>query len=703
MQADALEHLSSALKAALAKAGLTPASMQGFVTPRRVAVSLSGLPTTQADVSTELKGPKVGAPEAALEGFLKKTGLTKEQLENRDGVYFATVHQKGKPTAEVLKSIIEEMLSQFPWPKSMRWGSGETAWVRPLHSILCLFDGKVIDVEFAGVKAGNTTRGHRFLSGKELTISDAKSYKKIMDDNFVIADREERKANILQQVEKAAAAKGLALKPDAGLLEEVVGLVEWPVVLIGTIDEAFMDLPPEVLTTVMRSHQKYFSLLSKDGKLAPHFVIVSNMTPSDGGKAIVSGNERVLRARFSDARFFWDTDRKKPLSDWAQGLKTVTYHAKLGTIAQKVERIGSLAEKLAETIGADTKLVAKAAQLAKADLVTGMVGEFAELQGIMGRYYARKQNEDAKVADAIRDHYKPQGPSDNVPTEKVAVCVALADKLDTLISMFAIGEKPTGSKDPFALRRAALGIIRIVLENDLRLPLLPLLAQVPTKDIALLAAQEKLVKQTEAELKHPPKVGKYLTVSETATQDIPEGTAQKVAAELLAFFHDRLIVQMKDQGIRHDVIKAVIASGDDDLVRIVARAKAVQEFIGTEDGKNLLAGYKRAANILSIEEKKDKLSYTADALNAKSLSEEAEKALASLLAQKTPELEKLCKTEKFADAMNALAALRAPIDAFFEKTLVNCEDKELRANRLRLLASIKGSVDSIANFSLIEG
>ena len=704
MQKDAMEHLAAGMKAALEKNGLTPQELQYFSTPRRLSVVIYGVPAQQEDVSTELKGPKVDAPQAALDGFLKKTGLTVAQLEKRDGVYFANIHQKGKATAEVLKAIIEEILAAFPWPKSMRWGSGETSWVRPLHSILCLFDGKVIPVEFAGVKAGNTTRGHRFLSKDSLTISDAKSYTETLKKAHVAVCRHERKTDILAQVEKASAALGLTLKKDDGLLEEVVGLVEWPVVLVGTIDDKFMDLPPEVLTMVMRSHQKYFSLLDKNGKLSNRFVIVSNMVPADGGKAIIAGNERVLRARFSDARFFWDSDRKKSLADWAKGLETVTYHAKIGTIAQKVRGFSALAEKLAGMVpGADKKLVAKAANLAKADLVTGMVGEFAELQGIMGRYYAQGQKEDAAVADAIRDHYKPQGPGDSVPNAPTSVCVALADKLDTLIGMFAIGEKPTGSKDPFALRRAALGVIRIVLDNNLRIPLLPLLAEVPTHQIALLAAQQKLEKQTEADLKNPHKVGKYVMVSESVTQDIPEGAAQKVATELLAFFHDRLIVQLKDQGVRHDVIKAVIADGDDDLVRIALRAKALQEFIGTDDGKNLLAGYKRAANILAIEEKKDKTAYAARDLQAAALTDAPEQELAKLLAQKAPELAKLGGSEKFGEAMKLLASLRAPVDLFFEKIMVNCEDKTLRAHRLRLLSSIRESVGSIANFALIEG
>ncbi len=697
MQADALAHLQKSLETKFEK------PTKGFVTPRRLAVIIEGLPAAQADVNTELKGPKLDAPVQAIEGFLKKSGMKLDQLEKRDGIYVAKIYQKGKPTADVLKEVIEKILAEFPWPKSMRWGSNDTVWVRPLHSILCIFDGKIVPVEFAGVKAGNTTCGHRFLSPKAITISKADDYESALQKAYVIADRGKRMDEIKKQMEKAA--KGFAVKNDEHLLEEVTGLVEWPVVLMGSIDAKFMDLPPEVLSTVMKKHQKYFSLTDKGGKLAPHFLVVSNMEAKDGGKAIVAGNERVLRARFSDARFFWDQDRKKKLDEWAKGLKDVTFHAKLGTVADKVARIETLALQLADYAKADKKSVQQAARLCKADLVTGMVGEFAELQGIMGWYYALAQKEDVTIADAIRDHYKPQGPGDSVPSSPISVCVALADKLDTLISMFAIGEKPTGSKDPFALRRAALGIIRIILENNLRLPLAPLLDEAPMRDIALHKAHDKLVKQTEAKLHEaaPGKVGKYLTVNASASADIPEGAVEAIGKSLLAFFHDRLIVQMKDSGIRHDVIKAVVAGGDDDLVRIVARAKAVQAFLDTDDGKNLLAGYKRATNIVAIEEKKDKATYATSDLKPAALKEKEEKELAALLDKKSAEIKAMLAKEDFAGAMKLLAALRAPVDLFFDKTMVNCEDRELRANRLRLLASIKNSMDSIALFALLEG
>ncbi|MEQ1788976.1 MAG: glycine--tRNA ligase subunit beta [Rickettsiales bacterium] len=651
MQVAAINYLQDSLIKELKVVDIEP-----FSTPRRLAVIIKNLPITQPDITTELKGPKIDAPEVALNGFLKKNNLTLEQLEKRDGVYFASNFQKGKPTAEILKPIIEEILAKFPWPKSMRWGSGSVNWVRPLQSILCIFDGQIVPVEFAGIKAGNITYGHRFLAPDAITINKPEEYELALEKAYVIADRDKRKDEVFKQAEAVSAAHNLTVKKDDYLLEEVVGLVEYPQVLLGKIDDKFMDLPPEVLTMVMRSHQKYFALQNSDGSLSSGFLITSNMKTDDVGKAIIAGNERVLRARFADGRFFWDTDRKKPLSQWAEGLKTVTYHAKLGSVADKVERIKALALALADYVpNADKELVARAAELCKADLVTGMVGEFAELQGIMGRYYALQQGENQAVADAIRDHYKPVGAGDNVPTVPVSICVALADKLDTLISMFAIGEKPTGSKDPFALRRAVIGVIRIILDNELRLSL-------------SLVIPAKAVSQSG----------------------------------LLAFFHDRLKVQLKDSGIRHDVIDAVI-TGDDDLVRIVARAKALQEFLQTENGANLLAAYKRAANIVAIEEKKDKISYKLEKLDISALKEPEEIKLAGLLDSLAVELISLKNNEKFTEAMDSLARLRQPLDLFFDKIMVNCEDEILRTARLGLLSALKDIMDSIANFVQIEG
>jgi glycyl-tRNA synthetase beta chain len=704
MQADAVEHLRESLVNALRKNGLDDGKIafqaRSYVTPRRLAVWLNNLPIASESTETELKGPKVGAPDAAVQGFLKKTGLAQKDLTERDGVYFAIVRKEGQQTADLLKSAIEHTLASFPWPKSMRWGSGEATWVRPLHSILCIFDGKVIPVSFAGVTAGNTTRGHRFLAPDAITINSPADYEAALKKAYVLADREARKAEILKQAEAAAKGAGLVLKKDEGLLEEVTGLVEWPTVLVGTIDAKYMDLPKEVLVSEMRAHQKYFALEKADGALSDKFLITSNMIAKDGGKAIIAGNERVLRARLADGRFFWDTDRKKTLDAWAEGLKTVTYHAKLGSIADKVERITALAVKLADSVKADKKLTERAARLCKADLVTGMVGEFPELQGVMGRYYAAQQKEDAAVADAIRDHYLPLGPTTDVPKQPVSYCVALADKLDTLVSMFAIGEKPTGSKDPFALRRAALGVIRIVLENNIRLPLKDIFAEPPVKAIALHSAHKKLVEKTEAALHAPDKVGKYLTVNEVACEDKP--VADDLSAMLYDFFIDRLKVQLKDQGIRHDVISAVVANGDDDLVRIVERAKAVQDFLATEDGKSLLAGYKRAANILAIEEKKDNRQYNKP-VNSDELKLAEELMLNQSLSQTTLSVTSSLEDDNFTAAMSVFSKLRTPVDAFFDKVMVNDTDAKTRELRLNLLSRLKRTLNAVADFSLIEG
>ena len=735
MQAEAERHLADTLAARLKE--LSPKlEIVAFSTPRRLAVWIRNLPLEQAASEAEIKGPKTNAPDAAMQGFLKKTNLLQSDLVERDGVYFALVKKEGRRTADALKPLIEDILHSFPWPKSMRWGAGEQAWVRPVHSILCLFDGKIVPVEFTGIKASDTTRGHRFLAPATITIANPGEYEAALEKAFVIASRDKRKANILAQLEASAQKAGLVLKKDEGLLSEVTGLVEYPVVFTGAIDAKYMDLPKEVLVSEMRAHQKYFALLvpsppargqgegphpdllpEGEGVLAPQFLITSNMQSADNGKAIVAGNERVLRARLADGRFFWDQDRKKRLSDWAEGLKTVTFHAKLGTVADKVERIKALADQLAPychpalVAGAPDRRqeipqqvrvdIQRAACLCKADLTTGMVGEFPELQGVMGRYYALAQKEDAAVADAILQHYKPQGPTDSVPTHPVSVCIALADKLDTLISMFAIGEKPTGSKDPFALRRAALGVIRTILENNIRLPLKSLFAAPPVKIIALQKAHDKLAKQTEVSLHEAHKVGKYLVVNESACEDAP--IPENLTAMLYEFFADRLKVQLKESGIRHDVIAAVMADGDDDLVRIVKKATAVQDFINTDDGKNLLAGYKRAANILAIEEKKDGIKYKGSDLDDVSLIEPEETRLRfSYTPQKNEELNQWLQNERYLDFMKWLATLRTPVDQFFDKIMVNHKDEKIRANRLCLLALIKEAMDQIADFSLIE-
>lgn len=714
MQKAAMEFVHDALAKEITAAGLTVGTASSFVTPRRVAVMFSEIPAIQPDVTVEKKGPKTSAPQAAIDGFLKSAGLPLDQCEKRmvgkDETYFAVIHQKGQPTASLLKGMIEKMLAEFPWPKSMRWGSGETRWVRPLHSILCIFDCKVVPVEFAGVKAGNVTYGHRFLAPAAITISDVAEYESKLLAANVIANRATRMKEIEKQANDVAAKAGLVVKADQGLLEEVTGLVEWPTVIVASIDAKYMDLPPEVLVSEMRAHQKYFALNTKDGVFSDKFLITSNMITSDGGKAVIAGNERVLRARLADGRFYWDQDRKKPLSDWAEGLKGVTFHAKIGTIAEKVERVKKLAVSLAVSVKADAKLVEKAAALCKADLVSGMVGEFPELQGVMGRYYAQQQKEDASVADAIRDHYLPLGPDSPVPTAPVSVCVALADKFDTLISMFAAGEKPTGSKDPFALRRSALGIIRIILENNLRFSLnnfiknyfnpSPETFPFVDKTLPFKKALGELIQLAEGR----EATKEELSLTDGTHVDI-KGLGKKIAdksiVQIIAFISDRLKIMLKDKGIRHDIISAVMANGDDDLMRVVARAKALQDFLSTENGTNLLAGYKRASNIVSAEEKKDGVKF--EAVDTAILGAVEANQLAVELTKATKKVHDALQQEAFSDAMDALATLRKPVDDFFDKVMVNVDDKAQRLSRLGLLHHIRRLMNDIADFSQIEG
>ncbi|MBM3618513.1 MAG: glycine--tRNA ligase subunit beta, partial [Alphaproteobacteria bacterium] len=617
-----------------------------YVPPRRIVAVAKGLPKAIEATEAEKRGPKLGAPQGAIDGFCKGAGIDASALEERDGYYFAVIRSAGGDVAPVLKSIIEKILNGFHWPKSMRWGARPLVWVRPLQSILCLFDGAVVPVSLGHVTAGNSTKGHRFLSDNApFTVTASEDYFAKLRAAHVIVNQDERRDTIEKSASAEAAKHGLTVKPDAGLLDEVTGLVEWPVVLIGGFEERYLDLPQEVPTTVMRAHQKYFAL-QNGGKLANKFVVVSNMVANDGGKVIVSGNERVLKARLSDGQFFYDQDLKTPLADWNKGLSDMVFHAKIGSVAEKVARIKTLAAKLAPIVGADATDVARAAELCKADLTTGMVGEFPELQGLMGRYYATAQGEKATVADAIRDHYSPLGPTDETPKAPVSVTIALADKLDTLVSMFAIGEKPTGSKDPFALRRAALGIIRLILENGLRLPL-----------------------------------------------------NQFVNAELLEFFIGRLKVSLKEEGIAHDRIDAVLKSGNtDDLTLLVARVRAVDGFLKTQDGANLLAGAKRALNILKAAK-----SPAAAQVDAGLLEAAEEKALASAASDVATKVDALLAKEDFAAAMQQISTLRPAIDAFFEKVIVNADDEKVRANRLALLAMLNGVFIKIADFSLIEG
>ena len=650
MQAQAARDLERMARERLAEQGFLPEAMTAFAGPRRLTLVVEGLPEAQADRVEERKGPRVGAPDKAMEGFLRSTGLTQDQLTEQDGVWFAKIERKGRPTPEIIAEMVEAIVRGFPWPKSMTWGRGTLRWVRPLKRIVCLFDGAVVPFSIDGIESGDITEGHRFMgAAKPFRVKDFDTYRDGLEAHFVVLDAEERKARIIEAARTLCFARNLELVEDDGLLAEVAGLAEWPTPILGDMDRVFLDLPPEVIRTSMRTHQKYFAVRDPaSGALAPHFVTVANIQPEDGGRVIAAGNAKVLSARLSDARFFWDEDRKIRLEDRLEKLKGVTFHARLGTMFDRVERIVALSERLAPVVGAEPALAARAARLAKADLVTGMVGEFPELQGLMGGYYARAEGLGEDIAGAIADHYRPQGPADATPATAVGRAVALADKLDTLSGFFGIDEKPTGSRDPYALRRSALGVIRIVLEAQLRLPLRELLGE-----------------------------------------------------ELLAFFADRLKVLLREQGRRHDLVDAVFALGDDDLLRIVSRVEALDAFLKTDNGANLLAGYKRATNILRAEEKKGALP-TGDA-KALSGAPAAELALVEALAQTEPKVAAALKDEDFVRAMQALAGLRAPVDAFFEDVLVNSDDAAERENRLRLLSQVRDAIGRVADFSLVTG
>ena len=675
MQARAAEELARFLGDALKDAGLNFGTIRGFATPRRLTVVIDGLPARSPDVSEEKKGPRVGAPDAAVQGFLKSAGLASiDQAETRadkkGDFYVALIERPGRSTAEVLAAIVPVIVGAFPWPKSMRWGNGRLRWVRPLHSILCLLDSKLVPFEVDGIATGKETRGHRFMAPKPFSVKSFKDYVEKLRQAYVILDAEERAGLILKQARKLAAKEGLTLAEDGGLLAENAGLTEWPVVLMGSYDKSFLEVPAEVLATSMKSHQKCFSL-KRGEELANKFILVANLAAKDGGKAIVAGNERVIAARLSDAKFFFDQDRDVGLEVWVPKLKEIIFHDKLGDQYERVQRVRLLARDVAPLVGADPDLAERAAILAKADLVSGMVGEFPELQGVMGRYYALDQKEDPVVANAIAAHYKPVGPSDEVPREPVAIAAALADKLDMLVGFWAIDEKPTGSKDPYALRRAALGVIRMVLENQLRIPLNPVLFR-------SLGAHV---------------IGGVLT----------ERDESLVLSDLLAFFADRLKVHLRDQGARHDLIDAVFSLSDqDDLLLIVRRVEALGKFLETEDGATLLVGTKRAVNILRIEEKKDGKGYHQPP-DPKLFKLPEEKALAKQVDQVERAAATAIENEDFEAAMAAMALLRAPVDAFFDHVTVNADDADLRANRLRLLNRIRATTLTVADFSKIEG
>jgi len=673
MQAQAARDLERMARERLAEAGFLPEGVKAFAGPRRLTLVADGLPPSQSDRKEERKGPRANSPDQAIEGFLRSTGLTRDQLVERDGVLYALTEKTGRPTPQIVAEMVDQIVRGFPWPKSMKWGTGTLRWVRPLQRVLCVFDGEVVPFDIDGIASGDLSEGHRFMGPrKPFRARTFEQYAAGLEAGYVVLDVEERKQRIAHEARTLCHARNLELVEDEGLLDEVAGLAEWPTPILGDMDPAFLDLPPEVIRTSMRTHQKYFAVRDPaTGRLAPHFLTVANIEAIDGGAAIAAGNARVLSARLNDARFFWEQDKAVTLESRLEKLKGVTFHAKLGTMFERVERIEALAREIAPLVGADPELAAKAARLAKADLGTGMVGEFPELQGVMGGYYARAEGLDDAVADAVRDHYKPQGPGDSVPTAPVSVAVALADKLDTLLGFFVADEKPTGSKDPYALRRAALGVIRILVEGRLRVPLIPTL---------------------EAH---------YPRLAGVNSRAIGANGLTVQVTELLAFFADRLKVVLREQGKRHDLVDAVFALGDDDLVRIVDKVEAIDAFLKTEDGANLLAGYRRASNILKAEEKKGPLP-TGPASGREDAPPEETLLLVSLRVV-LPDLQIELQEERYADALGTLASLRVPVDAFFEKVLVNADDAAVRQNRLRLLAQVRDAMGLVADFSLIAG
>jgi glycyl-tRNA synthetase beta chain len=709
MQSRAEQDLARLLTEALAQSGLQFQSSRTYSGPRRIAFVAEGLPDRSAPTVEERKGPRVGAPEKAIEGFLRAAGLKtldecRIERDPKGDYYLAKSEKPGRATSAILAEAIPEVVRKFPWPKSMRWGSGRLRWVRPLHSILCLFDNCPVEFEVDGVKSGAVTYGHRFLSGskateaKSITIAKDSDYPKALMHAKVVVAGEQRAKAILDGARNAAAEAGLALVEDHGLLLENAGLVEWPVVLSGKFDAAFLDVPEELLMTAMKAHQKCFSVRNqKTGQLANRFILVSNLEAEDGGKAIVAGNERVIRARLSDAKFFWDNDRNRPLDGLTALLGQVTFHEKLGTQLERVERLKRLAREIAPLVGADPAEAERAAHLAKADLMSETVGEFDELQGIIGRYIALAQAESPAVADAIADHYKPQGPSDTVPSKSISIAVALADKIDILVGFWAINEKPTGSKDPFALRRAALGVIRILLENKIRARLAKL------AEFALSPIFETRASDLKSEsLKHRQTddhtFGFGLVRQEWGGVQVTQSTL-----DLLTFLADRLKVYLRDKGARHDLIDAVFAlPGQDDLLMIVRRVEALGRFIETEEGASLLALVRRALNILRIEEKKEGRAFEEKAA-AKLFREQEEKGLNAAVKSVAREVRSALTSEDFEAAMAALAKLRAPVDAFFEAVTVNADSADLRVNRLALLAQIRALTLEIADFSKIEG
>ena len=755
MQARAADDLRKLVTDRLVEAGLVYEGAKAFVTPRRLTLAVHGVPVRQPDLREEKKGPRVGAPEQAVAGFLKAAGLksiseAKVQPDKKGDFYVAVIEKQGRAAIDVIGEILPAVIKSFPWPKSMRWGApsaepGALTWVRPLHSILATFgpeteEPDIVPFKVDGIAAGNVTRGHRFMAPEPFTVRRLDDYLQKLDKAKVVPDAERRRQIILTEAKQLAFAQGLELIEDDGLLNEVAGLVEWPVVLMGSFEESFLRTPEEVIRATIRNNQKCFVL--RDGahaKLVDKFLLVSNIETADGGAAIVAGNERVIRARLSDAKFFYETDLKTKLEDRLPKFKDIVFHEKLGTQAERIERIERLAAELAPLVGADPVKAKRAAWLCKADLLTEVVGEFPELQGTMGKYYAEAQGEDEAVAHACEDHYRPKGPDDLVPSDPVSIAVALADKIDTLVGFWAIDEKPTGSKDPYALRRAALGCIRLILENQLRMRLIATIR----KAAHVAASNEiELIRKISEFEGSPSQQREFLafhrvpfirsfseeTGVTTGTSghpsffkfvwfysDLFRETFAKYPMliheyrppakdfDLLSFFADRLKVQLRDQGARHDLVDAVFAlEGQDDLLLVVRRVEALGKFLDTEDGKNLLAGYKRATNIIRIEEKKDSRDYTG-APEPKLYKQDEEKALARAIDAAKAEATRAVEKEDFAAAMGAIAKLRPYVDAFFDKVTVNVEDQALRENRLKLLNEIRAATRAVADFSKIEG
>ncbi|MBB4427919.1 glycyl-tRNA synthetase beta chain [Bradyrhizobium sp. CIR48] len=682
MQAKAADDLRRLVTDKLVAEGLVYEGAKAFATPRRLALTVHGIPARQPDLKTERRGPKVGAPEAAVQGFLKATGLksldeAKIQRDPKGDFYIGLIEKPGRDAIDVLAEILPVIIRTFPWPKSMRWGArsgkpGSLSWVRPLHAITATFgleteEPDVVKFEVDGIETGQTTYGHRFMAPDAISVRRFEDYEAKLKAAKVILDPQARKDIIFADAKELTFAQGFELVEDQVLLDEVSGLVEWPVVMMGSFEAEYLAIPDEVIRATIRNNQKCFVVKdTKTGKLTNKFVLTANIEATDGGKVIVSGNERVIRPRLSDAKFFYETDLKTKLEDRLPKFEQIVFHEKLGTQAARIGRIERLAAEIAPLVGADVAKATRAAHLAKADLLTEVVGEFPEVQGLMGKYYALAQGEDASVAAACEEHYKPQGPTDRVPTDPVSVAVALADKIDTLVGFWAIDEKPTGSKDPYALRRAALGVIRLIAENGLRLSL--------TK-VAASALAGLLVKPADA---------------------------TRLPSDLLAFFADRLKVQLREQGARHDLVDAVFAlGGQDDLLMIVRRVEALGKFLESDDGKNLLAGTKRASNILSIEEKKDKRSFDG-APDAALYGLTEEKALAKAIGEVQAEASAAVAKEDFAAAMSAMAKLRPPVDAFFDKVRVNDDDAKVRENRLKLLNEIRSATRAVADFSKIQ-